>query len=58
MMGGPPTRPGGRGRRPVSRNGDDGPAQSNETAKLQDDEMGTGRDAGGQFETSFNINEA
>jgi hypothetical protein len=35
--------------------GPDGPAQSNGTARLQDDEMGLGRGAGEQSETSFNL---
>jgi len=31
------------------------PRASNGTARLQDDEMGIGRNAGGQFETSFSL---
>jgi hypothetical protein len=41
-------------RRPVSRTRSD-PALSNGAAGLQDTEMGTGRNEGGQFESSFNL---
>jgi hypothetical protein len=46
-----------RGRPPVVRSREGCPpglATSGVKAKLRDDEMGTGLDAGGQFETSFN----
>lgn len=54
--GGPPTsRPLQEAGGPCPAMGSDGPAQSNGTARLQDDEIVIRRGAGEQFETSFNL---